>query len=181
MHAPPAQHHLRNRAGVRGVFMTGLHAIAYISRASRALTVDELGELLESARSFNEHAGVTGVLFHHAGQFFQYIEGEVSAVASVYARIVQSTRHHDLRVLFDAPVGTRQFESWYMGFCAPPENALQAIATADWINAMPLTRSTLEKSEALSIVLSYWSRWVADRPHSDTGPFRGRLEEQNNA
>jgi Sensors of blue-light using FAD len=161
--------------------MTGLHAIAYTSRPYRALTVDELGELLESARSSNERMGVTGVLFHHLGQFFHYIEGEASAVASVYASIVQSTRHHDLRVLFDAPVATRQFESWYMGFCEPPENALQAIATADWINAMPLTRSTLEKSEAMSIVLSYWSRWVADRPRNDAGPFCGRLEEQGNA
>lgn len=157
--------------------MSALHAIAYTSRAFRPLTTQALDDLLESARGFNAHVGVTGVLFHHAGQFFQYIEGEASAVAAVYARIVQSTRHHDLRVLFDTPVGTRLFESWYMGFCEPPQNALQSIANADWIDAMPLTRSTLEKSEAMSIVLSYWSRWVADRPVDDARPVRGPIEE----
>ena len=50
------------------------------------------------------------------------------------------------------------------------QNALQAIADAGWIDAMPFTRFTLEKPEALSIVLSYWRRWVADRPHNDNGP-----------
>lgn len=43
------------------------------------------------------------------------------------------------------------------------QNALQVIADAGWIDAMPLTRFTLEKPEALPIVLSYWRRWVADR------------------
>ena len=50
-----------------------LHGIAYTSEAY-PMTTEELTELLEGARRFNARIGVTGVLFHHAGRFFQLEE-----------------------------------------------------------------------------------------------------------
>lgn len=143
--------------------MSGLHGIAYTSLAV-PMAGAELTALLEQARRFNAHIGVTGVLFHHAGRFFQYFEGGEDAVREVHARILASPKHHSLQVLLDAPQPERLFAGWYMGFCEAPENAFQAIANAEWAHAMPMTRSVMRRSEALSLVLSHWSRWVAERP-----------------
>lgn len=143
--------------------MSGLHAMAYTSIAY-PLRESELTALLEGARRFNADVGVTGVLFHHAGQFFQYFEGHEEAVRLVHGRILRSAMHHSLAMLLDAPIASRQFPSWYMGFCEPPVNEFQSIANAEWARAMPVTRTTMERSEGMSLALSYWSRWVADQP-----------------
>ena len=152
--------------------MTDLHGIAYTSTAF-PMDGKQLTALLERARSFNASVGVTGVLFHHAGRFFQYFEGEEDAVRRVRARIVASPEHHSLQILLDAPQSERLFGGWHMGFCEAPQNTFQSIANADWAQAMPLMRTSLRRSEALSLVLSYWSRWVADQPgqaRPDAGP-----------
>ena len=143
--------------------MSDVHGIAYTSVAF-PITPADLATLLEGARRFNAMLGVTGVLFHHDGRFFQYFEGGEDAVQRVRARIVASPRHHSLQVLLDGPQPERVFASWYMGFCEAPEDAFQAIANAEWTAAMPVTRTSLRRSEALSLVLSYWSRWVAEQP-----------------
>lgn len=151
-----------------GAGMSGLHAMAYTSIAY-PLRESELTALLEGARRFNGGVDVTGVLFHHAGRFFQYFEGPENAVRLVHGRILRSPTHHSLAVLLDAPIASRQFPSWYMGFCEPPVNEFQTIANAEWAQAMPIMRTTMERSEGLSLVLSYWSRWVADRPARPPG------------
>lgn len=143
--------------------MTAAHGIAYISEAY-PMTTDDLTMLLEGVRRFNMGVGVTGVLFHHSGRFFQYVEGSEDAVREVYARILASPRHHSLQLLLDTPLPARHFAAWHMGFCEPPVNEFQAIANDDWIGAMPMTRTTMQCPEPVALVLSYWSRWVADRP-----------------
>ncbi|MFZ5638520.1 MAG: BLUF domain-containing protein [Pseudomonadota bacterium] len=153
--------------------MPQIHGIAYTSVAY-PISDSELTALLERARDFNARVGVTGVLFHHAGRFFQYFEGDEEAVRRVRDRIIVSTRHHSLHFLYDDLQSERVFPSWYMGFCEPPANVFQAVANAEWSRAMPITRTSLRRSEALSLVLSYWSRWVADRPdkaRSDPEPM----------
>ncbi len=147
--------------------MSGLHGIAYTCMAS-PLTADALTAVLEAARRFNAKAGITGVLFHHGGRRFEYFEGPETAVRRAYAQIQASPTHRALHLLWDAPLPARHFESWYTGFCEKPENAFQATANDEWIGAMPLTRTSLQRSEPMSLVLSYWSRWVADQPPTAT-------------
>lgn len=143
--------------------MSDLHAMVYTSIAY-PMTQSQLAALLDGARRFNAEVGVTGVLLHHVGRFFQYFEGPVHAVREVHGRILRSTRHHSLAFLLDVPIASRQFPAWYMGFCEPPADEFQRIANAEWAQAMPITRTTMERSEGMSLVMSYWSRWVADRP-----------------
>lgn len=145
------------------VCMSGLHGIAYLSQGFR-ITANELHAMLVRAREFNRGVGVTGVLFHHAGRFFQYFEGKDDAVRQVHDRILRSPLHHSIEVLMDGPIAERSFSDWYMGFCEPPADEFQAVATAQWVDAMPITRTGLRRDEAMALVLSYWSRWVADRP-----------------
>jgi hypothetical protein len=144
--------------------MEDLYAIAYKSKATRELTPQDLDRLLLDARAFNQGAGVTGVLLYHAGSFFQFFEGPEVGVEAVYERICQARTHTDIVELLKAPSRSRQFESWHMGFCEPPETELQTLATASWEDAMPITRASYERSEGLGFLLHYWNKWKAE-PH----------------
>jgi hypothetical protein len=143
--------------------MSGLHAIVCTSVAG-PIERTRLIAALETARRICIRRGVTGVLFHHAGQLFQYLEGPEDAIRRIFARMLQSQLHCALRTLLDAPLSARHFASYHLGFCEPAQSEFEASANAEWIRAMPLTRTTFERSESLSLVLSYWSRWVADQP-----------------
>jgi len=149
--------------------MQELVALAYKSIAVRRPTSADLEALLLSARSFNSSVGVTGALFHHAGRFFQYIEGPAQGLSQAYQRIEESQLHSDLIELAHQPIATRQFESWHMAFCEPPGSALQELSNNTWEESMPITRNSFDRSEHLEMVLHYWNRWSADQP----GPLRG--------
>lgn len=139
------------------------YGLAYESRAFRRPDSGQLQRLLEDARSFNLQAGVTGVLLYHDSRFFQYIEGTADGVQAVYARILRSTMHHTLRLLFEGDIAGRHFDAWHMGFCEPPQAQYQAIANAEWAEAIPLTRSDMRRDPGIALVVRYWNTWVAER------------------
>lgn len=140
-----------------------LHGLAYESRAFRRPDSRQLQRLLEDARSFNLQVGVTGVLLHHGGRFFQYLEGAADSVHAAYARILGSSMHHSIQVLFEGEVPARHFDAWHMGFCEPPQAQYQAIANAEWSAAIPLTRSDMRRDPGIALVVRYWNTWVAER------------------
>jgi hypothetical protein len=152
--------------------MTNLHGIAYLS-AGFPMSRDELHAMLVRARDFNREVGVSGVLFHHDGRFFQYFEGPEDAVARVRDRILRSVLHHSIQILMDAPIEARAFSDWYMGFCEPAADEFEAMATAQWVDAMPITRTQLRRAEGLALAMSYWSRWIAERPELRMGSAAG--------
>lgn len=144
--------------------MTQLAAVAYHSRASRPLSSLELDNLLVEARVFNAAVGVSGVLFHHDGRFFQYIEGEPAGLHQVYERIRHARAHRDLVELMHEPLAQRQFDRWHMGFCQAPESTLQALSNAVWTESMPITRDSTDVGGGVRLVLYYWSKWLAESP-----------------
>ena len=153
-----------------------MYSIAYKSTATRDLTPQDLDRLLLDARSFNQKCGVTGALLYRSGSFFQFLEGPEPGVNAAYVRIRDATTHTDIVELLNAPSGARQFDSWHMGFCEPPESELQTLATASWENAIPITRVSYERSEGLGLLLHYWNKCKAS-PHPDNSfkpnPLRG--------
>lgn len=143
--------------------MNGLHALAYVSQATRSLQSVEFDQLLADARGFNASMDVTGILFHGKGRFFQYIEGHSQGIDAAYARIAAARTHTDIQVLSHRQVVRREFSAWHMGFCEPPASVLQQLAQARWEEAMPVTRDTVEESVGLGLALQYWSQWLVDR------------------
>jgi hypothetical protein len=143
-----------------------LRSIAYVSRATRAFIPEDLDALLLDARMFNASVKVTGVLFYHAGKFFQYIEGPDNSITEAYQRIVQASSHTDIEKLLDTEIKHRYFETWHMGFCEPPETAVQQLANASWEQSMPITRDEFEGFEGLSLAVYYWNKWSAEKSDS---------------
>lgn len=143
---------------------SALHAIAYVSTATRSLQPTEIDGLLLDARGFNAMSGVTGVLLFNGQQFFQYFEGLPEDIDAVYERIRQARSHADIRELMNAPVANRQFETWHMGFCNATATTLQELAQARWEESIPITRSSFERTDGIALLVHYWSKWQAENP-----------------
>ena len=93
-----------------------MKSLIYFSHASRTMKDDELQSLLSHARSYNTSRGITGLLLYQAGYFLQALEGEDSAVLTLFEKIQRDTRHHTVTKLYDQDVSERSFQEWHMGF-----------------------------------------------------------------
>ncbi|MGB1110155.1 MAG: BLUF domain-containing protein, partial [Gammaproteobacteria bacterium] len=75
-----------------------LRRIAYTSFASKPFSERELIDLLHDARAFNAIDGITGLLIHRTGEFFQIVEGEPTALDDLLDRLQLDSRHHSLTI-----------------------------------------------------------------------------------
>jgi hypothetical protein len=92
--------------------------LIYVSAATVPFTERELASLLLRARFKNQRLGVSGLLIHHAGSFFQVIEGNPDTVQTLYDRIALDKRHARILPLVRGLVPQRAFGEWSMGFVA---------------------------------------------------------------
>ncbi|KNY06913.1 BLUF domain-containing protein [Microbacterium sp. GCS4] len=95
-----------------------LLSLVYTSTASHAFRETALEQLLEECRRRNAEQDVTGMLLHRSGRFIQVLEGEPEVVRALAERIRNDSRHHDMRVLVEEPIGERRFPDWTMGYRA---------------------------------------------------------------
>jgi hypothetical protein len=93
-----------------------MHKIIYASRATSPMSETDLEDILAASRRNNTGVGVGGLLVYCAESFLQILEGELEPLEATYARILTDPRHTDLRRLTVAPIETRRFPDWTMGF-----------------------------------------------------------------
>jgi Sensors of blue-light using FAD len=74
----------------------------------------ELGEIFDTARRNNRKVGVTGALVVADDWFAQTLEGEESAVRTLYERIATDSRHEQVTLLETTNVEDRTFGRWAM-------------------------------------------------------------------
>lgn len=96
--------------------MADLVHLIYCSAAVKPFSKRELAELLAVARRFNATNGITGMLLYAEGSFFQVLEGEPSAVESLFAHIGRDRRHQRVTMIIREPIASRSFSDWSMGF-----------------------------------------------------------------
>lgn len=97
----------------------GLHEIVYASIATRPMGRRDLSALLSDSRRVNAVLGITGLLVYHAGIFLQLLEGERTALSTLYSVIAQDKRHQQVDKIWDAGLKTRSFSGWSMAFINP--------------------------------------------------------------
>lgn len=90
--------------------------LIYVSSATRLLEGADLARILEGSAARNAASGITGMLLYADGSFMQALEGEAPDVQTVFARIERDPRHTGVIVLEHAPIATRSFARWSMGF-----------------------------------------------------------------
>ncbi len=95
------------------------YQIMYSSQATQPMTVTGLEGILTDARTGNEAHNVTGALVYVDGVFFQILEGDKDVVTSLMSSIARDSRHHSVKVIYEAEVDARAFESWRMAYLSP--------------------------------------------------------------
>lgn len=132
-------------------------AVAYVSSSATLLPEPELEALLQDAREFNRTVGVTGVLLHHDGSFFQYFEGPRDSVDQVYDRIRASRRHHTILELFQGQVAHCIFTDWQMGFAKTPQSAILKLSQAEWQASAVGIHHIDSPSAGVELLRAYWA------------------------
>lgn len=91
-----------------------LYRVAYVSRATHAMSREDLDALLRTAQANNRAHGISGLLVYDAGAFLQVFEGRTDAVEALVGNIQRDPRHTDIVVLSAGPVEERYFAGWGM-------------------------------------------------------------------
>lgn len=96
-----------------------LYQIAYSSQATVPMSLAGLEAILEDARAGNEARGVTGALIYADDVFFQILEGEKNVVTKLMTSIARDTRHHSVKIIYEAEADAQAFQSWSMAYLSP--------------------------------------------------------------
>ncbi len=127
---------------------TTLATLSYRSRAVQAPTPDDLEALLSKARERNKANGITGLLLHEQGRFFQWLEGPQRALATLWNSIQRDPRHSEIQVLGEGVTPVRVFGQWDMHLFS---RAHQAALAEQVVLAHPLLDETVSRIATLAI------------------------------
>lgn len=89
--------------------------VVYISSATQKITAEDLKRILQGARPRNQAHGVTGLLLHHDGSFFQFLEGPADGVEQTLRWVRNAPLHRGMIVMLDEETSEeRLFPDWEM-------------------------------------------------------------------
>ena len=138
--------------------MSDLYTLVYVSTATRALVLDDIGRLLEKARQRNLDLDVTGVLLYSDGSFMQCLEGPAARLASVYDTIKSDSLHFGIIDLVREPIAARSFSEWSMAFRISGAFGTSSPADQDELLSARLSPSNEPMSLSRSLLAKFWSR-----------------------
>ena len=78
--------------------------ITYLSSATRAMSQDDLEDILKTARETNARLGITGMLLYGNKTFIQILEGEEDVVHELIKTIKRDPRHRNFQVVKKKPI-----------------------------------------------------------------------------
>lgn len=101
--------------------------LTYLSSPTRHMSVDDLVDILNTARDNNARLGVSGMLLYTGEWFIQVLEGTEKVVDDLVAEIKKDPRHKDFRVLERKKITSREYADWTMGFKRIDKNDVRDI------------------------------------------------------
>ena len=98
--------------------MTDTSIFRIVYRSHSRIAKDErdtvLAEIFDIARANNKNADITGALLITDHYFVQALEGDETAVRSLYEHISEDQRHENVMVVDERSVDSRIFGQWAM-------------------------------------------------------------------
>tara|TARA_R100000935_G_C2768890_1_gene136815 strand:- start:266 stop:682 length:417 start_codon:yes stop_codon:yes gene_type:complete len=92
------------------------YAISYVSSLNPDLVENDIQEVLNYTRNWNNDHDITGILLYSDGNFFQVLEGEKEILKSLISRIVKDKRHHNVMIIFEKEVSQTIFDDYQSDF-----------------------------------------------------------------
>jgi hypothetical protein len=131
--------------------------LVYVSAAKATFSPAALGQLLMKSRVNNHRVGVSGILVHHAGSFFQVLEGHRDVVETLFRRISIDPRHHRIQALLRQSVAQPSFGDWSMGFVEGAQRELGGLPGFNdfFRRGFELTEVSGKASSAKELLLAF--------------------------
>lgn len=146
------------RADVPDPGLPLLYQLVYCSRASEGVDDTAVDRIVASAQRHNPERGITGLLVHGSGVFFQWIEGPRAEITHLMAILRADTRHHDIVTLTETEeLRERLFPAWDMEHVAAEDirtvldDALTSTRDPDNIAALTRILGSLSDGELDSL------------------------------
>jgi hypothetical protein len=155
------------------LYLIFMHHIAYISRAVRPLTDEDLHELLTQCRRDNAHHHITGILFYSHGNIAQLFEGDPEIIEPLFERISRDGRHSNVQKLIDKPIAARSFTEWSMAFHPLESAAFETLQGFLLPHHVPAPPQSLTIADALLIDLVRLAVFGGAKPPQAPAPTAG--------
>lgn len=140
--------------------------LVYCSKATSPFTPRDLAQLLRVSRANNARHGITGMLLHDEGSFFQVLEGEEGVVGPLFEHIRQDPRHANIVIITQEPVPARAFGDWTMGYSELTAAELDSVLGVNDFFGNHHTFADLGESRAKKLLLGfksgYWHSQVSN-------------------
>lgn len=98
------------------------YAIVYVSSASDDLEKEEIKQILNSSKTWNNEHDITGLLLFSEGNFFQVIEGEKEMIPKLFESIKEDKRHHNIIQIFGKDIHKEAYDGYDSDFVSEDAN-----------------------------------------------------------
>lgn len=102
----------------RKEYKMNITQLCYASKRieSEYTLLDDLREILVKSRDYNAKNDICGVLYYAHGYYFQCVQGKYESVIALYHKIIQDTRHSEIKLIQHKSIEKRCFEQWSMKY-----------------------------------------------------------------
>ncbi len=121
-----------------------LYHLTYRSIAIPEITIEQIEDILKTARNFNSKNNVSGCLVFSKGYFIQLLEGSKVTIKELMDSIDMDKRHTNIDILSEGEVEKRIFETWDMAYLKPSEKMQSDKATEIKKMLLELTETTVD-------------------------------------
>ncbi|MEM6998943.1 MAG: BLUF domain-containing protein [Pseudomonadota bacterium] len=125
--------------------------LLYRSRATNAMSGDELRDLLKKARERNASENLTGLLVHDRGRFVQWLEGPPENLQRIWTSIKSDPRHSDVERIFVPRLQQRMFSDWDMQLGHDGEGGVPQQGTEENFEQVTLPDKSIQDLRDLNI------------------------------
>ncbi len=92
------------------------YIISYVSTVSANVSNTGIKDLMNFVYSHNNNIGITGILIHSEGNFFQILEGDEETVRMMFERIKKDPRHYNIIKMLDKKIDANSFTEYHTPF-----------------------------------------------------------------
>ena len=121
-----------------------LYHLTYRSTAIPEITIEQIEDILKTARNFNSKNDVTGCLVFSKGYFIQLLEGSKDTIKDLMDHIDMDKRHTNIDILSEGEAEKKFFETWDMAYLKPSEKMQSDKATEIKKMLLGLTEATVD-------------------------------------
>jgi len=91
-----------------------LYRVVYYSMATPGLTMQDVDEILKKSNEKNKRLFLSGGLLYCQGVFIQVLEGGLTELNDLLAKLYADDRHQTMTLLEFVPANKREFDGWEM-------------------------------------------------------------------